>query len=108
MKYPTKNVFLILGIAAALALPVLLWLTFDTEYSDDFSSSSWDEAEVGMSEAEVKSTIGEPVSVNQSTSKETKTLNYSKSRSNNSNYVHYYIVIRDGKVFEKKKEIFWD
>jgi len=108
MKYLSSNAFLILVITVALVFAVLFCMTFDTEYSSHFNRSSWDKVIVGMSESEVISVMGEPLSVDQWIGQEKKTLNYSKSRSNNSNYIHYYLVIEDGKVIEKKKEIFWD
>jgi len=108
MKFTIKNSHLVLGIIAVSALPFVLWSTFDTEHSHDFSRSAWGEVNVGMSESEVKSIVGEPLSVHQWISGKTKTLNYSKSLSDNSNYVHYYLVIQNDTVAEKKKEIFWD
>lgn len=110
-KYFRNTVSFILMIVAVAFLAVIisyiiLYSSFDTEYSNDFNIDSWNNVRIGMSELEVKSMIGEPLSVDQWKSGET--LNYSRSRSNNSNYMHLYIVIQDEKVIEKRKEIFWD
>jgi hypothetical protein len=87
---------------------VFYWMSFDTEYPVGFVSKSWDKVTIGMKETEAVKLSGEPLSIVQWSDHETKTLNYSKSASNNANYIHYYLDIRDGTVIRKEKEIFWD
>lgn len=95
-------------MAGLVVSSLLLWATFDTEYSAGFTRRLWKKTAVGMSETEVKSLLGEPLSEVLWANSEGKTLNYSQSRSGNGNYVHHYIVIRDARVVEKRKVIFWD
>ena len=95
-------------MAGLVVSSLLLWATFDTEHSAGFTKWLWDKAAVGMSETEVKSLLGEPLSEVLWADSDTRTLNYSQSRSGNSNYVHHHVVIRDARVVEKHKVIFWD
>lgn len=97
--------FVVGGIAFSI---ILFWLPFDTEYSAGFTKDSWNKVRMGVSVEEVKSIIGEPVSTVRWEDQEKQTLNYTKPRSDNSNYVHYFIVVQGGKVLEKKKELCYD
>ena len=122
MKYLRSNAFLVLMIVVAFLLggvtsTILLSAKVTGTIGEigigevitfDVNESSWNIVKVGMSESEVKSIMGEPISVYQWPNEEKKTLNYRKSGSNDSDYVQYHIVIQDGKVVDKKKEVLGD
>lgn len=99
------SAFLVGGIASNSILHCLL---FNTEYSENFSKSVWSKVEIGMSESQVKSMLGEPLYEYRWPDEDKVTLHYSKSGSNNGSYVHYYLVIQDGKVLIKRKKYFVD
>jgi outer membrane protein assembly factor BamE (lipoprotein component of BamABCDE complex) len=119
MKYLENNVLFVLMIAAAFLLggitsTILLsssgsgtlepmGIGTGAEATVDLDKSPWDKVEVGMSESEVKSIMGEPLSVHEQADQEKRTLNYKISGSNDSEHVDYYVVIQDGKVVEKKR-----
>lgn len=124
MRYLENNASRIIIIAGAFLLGsitpiILLFIPVISEgeitnigsaypHHVDFNENLWDEVQIGMSETKVISLIGEPYSLKQSTSQDKKTLVYINSHSQYPNYVHYYIIIQNGKVLEKKEEILKD
>lgn len=117
MRYLENNTFFVLMMGAAflsggITSTILLSssgsgtlprLGAGEKATVDFNETPWDKVEVGMSESEVKSIMGEPLSVHGRAAQEKRTLNYKISGSNDSDHVDYYIVIQDGKVVEKKR-----
>jgi len=109
----TRTLGILVVVAAAVAgglvvAVLMLWTTFDTQYAPGFAQRLWDKAAVGMSETELRSLLGEPLSESAGAVPERKALNYTASRSDNGNYVHYYVVVDNGKVVGKHRDIFWD
>lgn len=124
MRYSESYTFRILMIVTSflsgLIIPVILFflpVTVSSEgvigkvgpvHSVVFNESLWDKVQAGMSEAEVKSVIGEPYSIGQLTSQDKRTLIYRQSNSKEPEHFEYHVIIKDGKVLEKKKEILED
>lgn len=114
MKYLKNNTFFIFVILIAFiaggitSTSIIYRLLFYTEYSDDFSKRAWRKLEIGMSELQVKSIIGEPLFEYQWPDENKITLHYSKSSSISDSYVHYYLVVQKGKVIVKEKEHYVD
>jgi hypothetical protein len=98
-------------LLGAIAIPAIgIWIfSPHTEYSEGFSEEAWGKLKVGMSESEVRSIIGEPLSEFQwTTDQEKTTLSYSRPPSFTDSYVNYYVVIEDSKVLRKGRYVVTD
>ncbi len=79
----------------------------ETEFSPGFQMSAWNQVHVNMAESEVRSLLGEPLAAYPAADQISTVLLYSKGRTDLSDYVMYYVLIRGGRVATKTEER-WD
>jgi outer membrane protein assembly factor BamE (lipoprotein component of BamABCDE complex) len=112
MRLLQNNAFLALMCAVAFLLGAITFPTaiyrslFDTEYSQGFDKSRWTKVKVGMSESEVVSLLGDPLSISEKGDQ--RTFAFSKSHSGNHSYVSYFVAIQNGRIVRKVREVSWD